>query len=92
MQDNNLPKVLVPIFNRIFNQLHFLSCQERAETAGAVKPILFANLPVAGEFGRLRFVTNGRKSGEGAGAGTGVLCYDDTLSWKRTADDTTVVA
>ena len=42
--------------------------------------------------GRLRFATNGRKVGEGAGVGTGTLVYDDGVAWRRVGDDTTVVA
>lgn len=42
--------------------------------------------------GRLRYVTNGRKIGEGAGGGTGVLVYDDGVSWRRASDDTVAVA
>ena len=51
-----------------------------------------AALPVAGIRGRYAFATNGRKTGEGAGAGTGVLCYDDSVAWRRVDDGTTVAA
>ena len=51
-----------------------------------------AGLPVAGTAGRYAFATNGRKTGEGAGAGTGVLCYDDGIAWRRVDDGTTVLA
>lgn len=90
MQDNNLPKVLVPIFKKIFDMIHLIECQERAEQAGAVQAMLFVDLPIAGEAGRLRFVTNGRKVGEGVGAGTGILAYDDAVAWRRSSDDSTV--
>lgn len=88
MQDDKLPKVLVQIFNKIFEKIHLIECQERAEQAGAVQPLAFVDLPAAGEAGRLRFCTNCRKVGEGLGAGTGTVVYDDTFSWKRTGDDT----
>lgn len=53
-----------------------------------------ATLPVsaAGTKGRLAFATDGRKNGEGAAAGTGVLCYDDGTAWRRVSDDTTAAA
>jgi hypothetical protein len=61
---------------------------------GAISRATVATLPTsdASNPGRLRFVTNGRKVGEGVGAGTGVLAYDDGVAWRRASDDTTVVA
>ena len=63
---------------------------ERAELSAAIPALLFANLPVAGQAGRLRFVTDGRKVGEGAGLGTGVPAYDDGVAFRRCSDDSTV--
>lgn len=46
---------------------------------------------------RMCFISDGRKSGEGAGSGTGVLAYTTsttrgvTADWKRMSDKTTVV-
>jgi hypothetical protein len=51
-----------------------------------------ATLPTAGSKGRMRFVTDGRKDGEGSGAGTGTMAYDDGTAWRRVSDDSTVVA
>lgn len=56
-----------------------------------------ASLPTAATFstlirGDIAYATNGRKNGEGAAAGTGVLCYWDTVAWRRVSDDTTVAA
>jgi hypothetical protein len=42
--------------------------------------------------GRLKYVSNGRKVGEGVGAGTGTLAYSDSVAWRRVADDSTVAA
>jgi len=50
-----------------------------------------ANLP-SPTAGRVAFASNGRKSGEGASAGTGTLVYADGVAWRRTSDDTTVAA
>jgi hypothetical protein len=47
-------------------------------------------LPV--QAGSQAFASNGRKTGEGAGSGTGTPVYFDGVAWRRTADDTTVVA
>ena len=66
--------------------------KERSECTDAVFRCAFLDLPAAGYTGRLRYVTNGRKVGEGAGLGTGVLVYDDGISWVRCSDDTTVAA
>ncbi len=86
------PDELTPIIETLVRRIRVLETSERAETAGGVATSTVAGLPAAGENGRLRFVTDGRKVGEGIGTGTGVLCYDDTVAWRRSSDDTTVVA
>lgn len=47
-------------------------------------------LPV--QAGSQAFASDGRKVGEGGGAGTGTLVYYDGNAWRRTGDDTTVAA
>lgn len=47
-------------------------------------------LPV--QAGSQAYASNGRKVGEGAGAGTGTMVYFDGVAWRRVADDTTVLA
>lgn len=42
--------------------------------------------------GQWAFALDGRKTGEGAAAGTGVPCYFSNGQWRRPSDDTTVVA
>lgn len=52
-----------------------------------------ADLPTSGvRDGAMVWVSNGRKSGEGASAGTGILAYfnESTLSWLRFRDDAAV--
>jgi len=78
--------VLVEILNRIRE----LEANGRSEVTGSIEAIVFANLPTPGQAGRLRFVTDGRKVGEGVGVGTGTPAYDDGVAWRRTGDDTTV--
>jgi hypothetical protein len=70
---------------------------EQAPIAQGVQSATLANAPaLAGTLTdgvTILFISNGRKSGEGVGAGTGVLAYYNpaTSSWFRTADDTAVV-
>lgn len=47
-------------------------------------------LPV--QAGSQTYASNGRKVGEGVGAGTGTSVYYDGTAWRRTGDDTTVAA
>lgn len=42
--------------------------------------------------GGIAFATDGRKNGEGAGLGTGVLTYCDGSSWLRASDDSTLAS
>lgn len=86
MQQTPTGKIIQALITRI----RVLEQSERAEVAGASPSLTFASLPAAGQVGRSRFVTDGRKVGEGAGAGTGVPAYDDGVAWRRTSDDTTV--
>lgn len=84
----SLEMALETLADRIRN----LESNERSEVTGAVEPVTFASLPAAGQAGRLLFVTDGRKTGEGGGGGTGVLAYDDGVAFRRVDDGTTVAA
>lgn len=67
---------------------------ERSEISGGVDAVTLANAPTTNvKAGSLVFVTDGRKSGEGAGAGSGVLAFwnPSTLTWKRVEDNADVV-
>lgn len=55
----------------------------------ALPKYAFADLPTGYE-GRMAFVTNGRKTGEGVGAGTGVPAYYSAAAWRVFFDDTAV--
>lgn len=88
MNDDALASTIQALADRI----RVLETAERTEVAGGVESTTVAGLPAAGQVGRLRFATDGRKSGEGAGAGTGVLVSDDGVAWRRQSDDTTVAA
>jgi len=66
---------------------------ERSETAGGHQSYTFATRPTANNSGGDEiWISDGRKVGEGAGAGTGVLCYWNpaTSTWKLHRDDSNV--
>lgn len=58
--------------------------------------VQFPNYTVAGLptgiAGMVAFATNGRKNGEGAGAGTGVLVFNDGTAWRACDTGATVAA
>lgn len=55
--------------------------------------ILFADLPpAAANAGRIYFVSNARKEGEGLGAGTGTLVFSDGTNWIRVDDGANAAA
>lgn len=78
------------VLEEVLNRIRELEANGRSEVTGSIEAILFANLPTPGQAGRFFFVTDGRKIGEGVGAGTGVPVYDDGVAFRRTSDDTTV--
>jgi hypothetical protein len=51
-----------------------------------------ANLPASPPAGSIAYASNGRKTGEGAGAGTGIPCYFSSSNWRRYSDDSVVAA
>lgn len=54
-----------------------------------IAPCLFAAIPAGFAEGMI-YVTDGRKVGEGAGAGTGVVCRWNGANWKTVDAGTTV--
>jgi hypothetical protein len=57
------------------------SLRELLTTSNAMtEPVAFADLPTGTE-GQVIYVSNGRKNGEGAGLGTGVLAFHDGSAW-----------
>lgn len=70
---------------------------EQAGYTDGVPAYSFNDLPTQGladgtSYITLAFVSNGRKAGEGAGLGTGVMVYWDnaSLQWLKFSDDTAV--
>lgn len=86
--DADLISALHPIVFEIAYRLNGMLAKDGSE---ALAGYTVANLgtPAAGA---VSFASNGRKVGEGSGAGTGVPVYGDGIAWRRYADDTTVVA
>lgn len=76
----------------ITRRIRDIDTREVAEAARGHPSALFVDLPVAAQanMGWVIFVTNGRKAGEGVGAGTGVMAYSDSNDWFRMSDDTIV--
>lgn len=64
--------------------------------SGPIKSVsvAVASLPAAATvgFGTIHFATNGRKAGEGSGAGTGVPVWSDGTSWRTFYDNAAVAA
>ena len=84
------PEDFTELVNAFSDRMAALEIRETIPTTKC----LVAELPAAtaSQVGRLRFVSNGRKVGEGVGAGTGTLAYCDGVAWRRVGDDTTVAA
>lgn len=79
--------------NTIQEQVVIAQQQERALFTDSIPAYTLANAPLAAQGGlgtgvsyiTLAWISNGRRPGEGGGAGTGVLAFYDTLSntWIR---------
>lgn len=78
---------LISRIERNETKIRKLSVQSlRSESTGGVESV--TGIPSTGSAGSLIYITNGRKSGEGIGAGTGIVAYHDGSNWYRFADDT----
>jgi hypothetical protein len=51
-----------------------------------------AGLPSSAGAGQVAFATNGRKPGQGAGSGTGMLVFYDGTAWISVSSGTTIAA
>lgn len=96
------------VYSELKKQLNDLDAQvdknkrvERAEIADSIPAYTVAALPTLANGGlgltayvTLAFAINGRKSGEGAGTGTGQLVYYNaaTNQWLRVRDDSLITA
>lgn len=64
----------------------------RAPVAIYLVPVTVANLPTNAVAGHVAFASNGRKNGEGAGNGTGVLVFHDGTAWRACDTGATAAA
>ena len=97
------------VYNELKTELAALQTQidrtgrvERAEIADSIPAYTVTNLPTLANGGlgdgasyvTLAFASNGRKGGEGVGAGTGQLVYYNapTNQWLRVRDDSVITA
>jgi hypothetical protein len=71
--------------------LDVYECLGIGDNSPSVPSFTVAALPT-GAVGRLAFATNGRKNGEGAAAGTGVLVFFDGTAWRACDTGATVAA
>lgn len=58
----------------------------------AVKSYTVGTLPTPGSTRNIAYASNGRKSGEGSGSGTGIPVWSDGSNWKTYYDNATVAA
>lgn len=86
--------ILLARLDALQKQVSATSQQPRSEYTGGIARLTVAELPATGQAGQLFWVTNGRKSGEGVGAGTGVPAYwnSATSQWLRFEDNAVVQA
>ncbi len=68
-----------------------ISAVQMLQSAAPLGSFAVAALP-AGTTGNTAYATNGRKVGEGAGAGTGVPVYFSAGQWRVYSTDTQVLA
>lgn len=88
------------VYRELRDQLNILRAQvdrtkriERAEISDSIPAYTLANAPLNADGGlgdgtsyiTLAWISNGRRTGEGVGAGTGVLCFHQasTDTWIR---------
>jgi len=109
MSDNATAQAMDEMYGRITADIKRLKRKinrltqivERAETTGGIVAYALASAPVNATGGMsngvsfvdIAWISNGRKTGEGAGAGTGVLAtFDANLNqWLRVGDYTAVL-
>lgn len=76
--------------DNFFQYMRELDAQVRAPVTRSYTGVLVADLPTDATAGTTAFATNGRKNGEGAGSGTGVLVYYDGVAWRASDTGATV--
>lgn len=82
---------LVPAVYQYFREIDQALRSVITVTNATNDPVAFADLPTGTE-GRIIYVSDGRKNGEGAGLGTGVLAFYDGAAWIAVDTGTAVAA
>lgn len=73
-------------------QIVSLEIATKCQSTLQLKSYTVATLPATPTAGMIVFASNGRKTGEGAGSGTGVVAYGDGTAWRAVDTGTTVAA
>lgn len=89
-----------PSYSGFDSEMRYFLARNVSTTTGttftaAAEPRLsyaVASLPSATVAGQVLYASNGRKNGEGAGAGTGVLVFSDGTAWRACDTGATVAA
>lgn len=90
MPPQNFNQGVIDALKQINRRIRKIELQEGSPTFDQAQSVAFVDLPtVTVQNGRVRWCSNCRKTGEGAGVGTGVLVYSNatTTNWKRVSDD-----
>lgn len=93
MNKQNIPTpggMMEAFANRMWQQF-FINLGQVFKNGDYLVQYTVAQLP-AGKEGYIAYATNGRKTGEGAGAGTGVPVYYSNGKWRVFYNDSQVVA
>jgi hypothetical protein len=78
--------------NKVFGFMNSSDNQFQSQNVAlGISEYTVANLPTNVVEGQLAFATNGRKTGEGAGSGTGVLVVRDNSNWRVVSEALPVV-
>jgi hypothetical protein len=78
--------------NKVFGFMNSSDNQFQSQNVAlGISEYTVANLPTNVVEGQIAFATNGRKTGEGAGSGTGVLVVRDNSNWRVVSEALPVV-
>jgi hypothetical protein len=75
-----------------FAYMRDLDAQVRLPVTRRYQGVTVANLPTDAVAGDTAFASDGRKNGEGAASGTGVLVFHDGTAWRASDTGATVAA
>ena len=82
---------LVDALNTLINDVNAAVLSQGISSGGLLNSFTVATLPAALD-GTIAFASNGRKIGEGAGAGTGVVVYSSAGTWRVVSLDSPILS